>query len=168
MSRAISRATRNSSKLTLTRSGRAPELRLRNGAGALERLYWYFDARKWRIVKAKEGSGGFVTTNNPVCIHRPGGVNYGNQYAPGLGLGDRDVLFPLSSNVALIGRTEGDEDVIELNHEGVADFNSTVMGCAMKQIYAADDQYRYTRPAGKPLGKGCTLLQDPNLRVREG
>jgi hypothetical protein len=135
---------------------------------SLEKMYWYFDARKWRIVKAKEGSGGFVTTDHPVCIHRPGGTNYGNQYGPGLGLSDRDILFPLSSNVALIGQLEGEEDVIELDGDGVADFNATVIGYAMKQIYAADDQYRYTRPQGKPLGRGCTLLQDPNLKVREG
>jgi hypothetical protein len=134
---------------------------------AMERLYWYFNARKWRIAKAKEGSGGFVTTDHPVCIHRPGGVNYGNQYAPRLGLSDRDVLFPLSSNVALIGRMEGDEDVVEFDEKEVADFNATVMGYAMTQVYAADDQYRYTRPEGKPLGRGNTLLQDPNLKVRE-
>jgi hypothetical protein len=134
---------------------------------ALEKLYWYFDARKWRILKAKEGSGGFVTTDHPVCVSRPGSLNYGAQFAPGLSLSDSDVLFPLSSNVALTGRMDGGEDVIELDDKGVADFNATVMGYAMKQIYAADDQYSYTRPAGKPLGKGCTLLQDPNLKVRE-
>lgn len=134
---------------------------------ALEKLYWYFDARKWRILKAKPGSGGFVTTDHPVCIHRPGGMNYGAQFAPGLGLSDRDVLFPLSSNVALVGRLDGDEDIVELDDKGVADFNATVMGYAMKQIYAADDQFKYTRPAGKPLGRGCTLLQDANLKVRE-
>jgi hypothetical protein len=123
---------------------------------ALEKLYWYFDARKWRILKAKEGSGGFVTTDHPVCVSRPGSLNYGAQFAPGLSLSDSDVLFPLSSNVALTGRMDGDEDVIELDDKGVADFNATVMGYAMKQIYAADDQYSYTRPAGKPTAKFFT------------
>ena len=134
---------------------------------AIERLYWYFDARRWRIVKAKEGTGGFVTMDHPVCIRRSGGVNYGNQYAPKLGLSDRDVLFPLSSVVALIGRMEGDEDVVEFDEDEVADFNATVMGYAMTQVYAAHDQYRYSRPEGKPLGRGNTLLQDSNLKVRE-
>jgi hypothetical protein len=38
---------------------------------------------------------------------------------------------------------------------------------AMKQIYAADDQYYYTRPARQTLGRGSTLFEDPNLKVRE-
>jgi hypothetical protein len=41
------------------------------------------------------------------------------------------------------------------------------MGYAMKQIYAANDQYCYTRPAPQALGNASTLLQDPNLKVRE-
>ncbi len=135
--------------------------------GATERVYPYFDARKWRILKAKNDSGGFVTTDHPVCVHRPGGLNYGQQFAPGAGLSDRDILFPLSSNVALVGRLEGDEDVMEVDRDGVARFNATVMGYAMKQIYAADSQYYYTRPTPHTLGNGSTVLQDPNLKVRE-
>jgi hypothetical protein len=41
------------------------------------------------------------------------------------------------------------------------------MGFAMKQIYSANDQYYYTRPALQTLGRGFTLLQEPNLKVRE-
>ena len=46
--------------------------------------------------------------------------------------------------------------------------NGTVCAAlyAMKQIYAADDQYSYTRPAPQALGNGSTLLQDLNLKVR--
>jgi hypothetical protein len=109
-----------------------------------------------------------ATTDHPVCVHHPGGgINYGQQFAPGFGLSDRDILFPLSSKVALIGRIEGEEDVIEVDRHSVASFNVSVMGYAMKQIYAADDQYFYTRPAPQALGRGLTLSQDPYLKVRE-
>jgi hypothetical protein len=87
---------------------------------AIEKMYPYFDARKWCILKAKDDAGRFVTTNHPVCVHRPGGLNYGQQFAPGLGLSDRDILLPLSSKVALVGCLEGDEDAMEVDREGVA------------------------------------------------
>lgn len=134
---------------------------------ALEDVYHYFDARKWRILKAKEGSGGFVTTDHPVCLHREGGMNFGQQYAPGLGLSDRDVLIALSPKVALVGRLDGEEDVVEVDKHAVASFNATVMGYAMNQIYAGDDEFFYTRAAPMPLGTAATLLQDPNLTARE-
>jgi hypothetical protein len=134
---------------------------------ALEDVYRYFDARKWRILKAKEGSGGFVTSDHPVCIHREGGMNYCQQYAPGLGLSNRDVLIGLSPKVALIGRLDGQEDTLEVDKHTVASFNATVMGYAMQQIYAGDDGFFYTRAAPQPLGTATLLLQDPNLNARE-
>jgi hypothetical protein len=134
----------------------------------LPEIYPYFDARRWRILKAKDGTGGFVTTDHPVCVHRPlDGINYGQQYAPGLGLADRDILLSLSPKVALIGRLEGAEDVMEVGRHNVASFNATIIGFAMKQIYATDDQFYYTRSAHFPIGRGFTLLNDPNFKVRE-
>jgi Protein of unknown function (DUF4238) len=115
----------------------------------------------------KDDSGGFVTTDHPVCARRPGEENYGQQYAPGLGLSDQDILFPLASDVALIGRLEGEEDVQDFDQQSVARFNATVMGYALRQIYAADDQCYYARPLPQTLGKISTLLDDSNLKVRE-
>jgi hypothetical protein len=73
----------------------------------------------------------------------------------------------VSSDVALIGRLEGDEDVVEVDRQSVARFNATVMGYALKQIYAADDQCYYARPGAKSLDKLSTVLEDPNLKVRD-
>jgi hypothetical protein len=132
-----------------------------------EMYYLYLDAGRWRILKAKAGAGDFVTTDHPVCIHRPAdGINYGQQFAQGYGLADRNILLPLSSKVALIARTAGDEDVVEVGKHTVVSFNATVMGFAIKQVYAVDDTFSYTRQVGQTLGSGATLPQDPNLQVR--
>jgi Protein of unknown function (DUF4238) len=114
------------------------------------------------ILRAKAETGGFVTTDHPVCVHKPGApVNYGQLYAPGFGLADLDILFPLSSLVCLIGRREGEEDVIEVGLHGVANVNATVMGFALRQTYSTDDQFYYTRSPHEPIGRGFTLLKDP-------
>jgi len=135
---------------------------------ALPKMYPLFDARRWRILKAKDGSGGFVTTDHPVCFHKPGArVNYGQLYAPGFGLADRDIVFPISSATCLVGRLEGQEDAIEVDLHNVASINATVMGFALKQIYSADDQFYYTRSPHEPIGRGFTLLQDTHFVVRE-
>jgi hypothetical protein len=135
---------------------------------AQENMYWYFDAFKWRLLKAKEGTGGFVTSDHPVCMDRPlAPVKYGHLYAPGYGLADRDILLSLSPNVAVVGRREGEEDVVEVDRHNVASFNATVMGFALRQVYSRDDQYYYARPTHLPIGRGFTLLQDAVFRQRE-
>jgi hypothetical protein len=47
-----------------------------------------------------------------------------------------------------------------VNQHNAASRNATVMGFAMKQIYAADDQYYYARPAHSPIGRGFTLAAE--------
>ena len=131
-------------------------------------MYPFFNERRWRILRAKEGTGGFVTTDHPVCINKPGAsVNYGQLYAPGFGLADRDILFPLSSLVCLMGRQEGEEDAVEIGLHNVASVNATVMGFALKQIYSADDQFYYTRSPHEPIGRGFTLPKDSHFIARE-
>jgi hypothetical protein len=133
-----------------------------------ENMYPFFDSRRWRILKAKGGTGGFVTTDHPVCLNRPGArMNYGQLYAPGFGLADEDIVFSLSSDVCLIGRREGEEDVIEVGLHNVASVNATVLGFAMKQIYSADDQFYYTRSPHEKIGRGFELLNDKHFVVQE-
>jgi hypothetical protein len=82
-------------------------------------------------------------------------------------LADRDIVFPISSKVCLIGRMEGEEDTIEVDRHNAASVNATVMGFALKQIYSADDQFYYTRSPHEPIGRGFTLLNDTHFVVRE-
>lgn len=110
-----------------------------------ETMYPRFDKLRGRILKAGDDTGGFVTTDHPVCMRRPHDIDRGNLIAPGYSLGDNVVLFPISLKVALIGRAEGEEDIIDVGKHCVASFNSNVIGNAKSQVYAADDQYYYIR-----------------------
>lgn len=136
---------------------------------ALTSTYWFYDSRRWRILKANADTGGFVTTDHPVCIHKPAAsANYGQIYAPGFGMADRDVIFTLSSSVCLIGRAEGEEDLVEVGLHNVASVNATLIGFALKQIYSMDDQFYYTRSPHEAIGRGFTLLEDSHFKTRDG
>lgn len=132
-----------------------------------EPMYPKFDALRWRILKATADSGGFVTTDHPVCMGRPHDIDRSNLIAPGYSLGRDVCLVPVSPTVALYGRREGDEDVVEVGKHCVASFNSNVIGYAKSQVYAKDDQYFYMRAYPNGLGRGFTLLSDPNFRPRD-
>jgi Protein of unknown function (DUF4238) len=126
-----------------------------------------FFARRWRIMKARAETGGFVTTDHPVCLLWSKAEDRAGFFGPGYGLPDTDVLFPLSSELGLIGRFDGQEDTVEADFLTVATYNNAVIGHASSQVYSADDQYYYMRKFPQPLGRGYSLLQDPNLKARD-
>jgi Protein of unknown function (DUF4238) len=124
-----------------------------------EDLLQHIAARKWQIVIAKAGSGGFVTTDVPVCLRWSGDEDHGI-YAPGFGLEDTQVIFPLSTDLALMGSFEGEEDVVEADIFTVGRINSVIISSAEKQVYAHDYSFNYMRPFPQAVGSGATLIQD--------
>jgi hypothetical protein len=63
-----------------------------------ERL-WH---RKWQMLVAADDTGGFVTTDDPVCLRWSDGHPHGGM-SPGFALAGTEVIFPLSTNIALGG-----------------------------------------------------------------
>jgi hypothetical protein len=124
-----------------------------------ENLVQHLGARNWQILVAKEGSGGFVTSDVPVCLRWSDGQNHGI-YAPGFGVEGTHVIFPLSTRCALLGSFEGKENVIEADMFMVGNLNSTVISNAEKQVYAHNYSFNYMRPFPQEIGSGATLVQD--------
>jgi Protein of unknown function (DUF4238) len=143
----------------------AKEFQVALEIGHFDEMLPYFSARRWRILRAKAGTGGFVTTDHPVCLLWSKAEDRGGFFGPGYGVVGTDILFPLSSDVALIGRFEGDEDVVEADLFTVSSFNTTLIGYASSQVYSADNQYYYMRPFPQPFGRGYSLVEDPNLKA---
>jgi hypothetical protein len=126
--------------------------------------------RKWQILVANEGSGGFVTTDVPVCIRWSDGQDHGI-FSPGFGVPGTEVIVPISTNLVLRGTFEGEENVVEADLFTVGRVNSLLVSNAEKQVYAHDYSFNYLRPFPQVIGSGATLVQDEKFlaqRVTSG
>ncbi|MBV9983459.1 DUF4238 domain-containing protein [Bradyrhizobium sp.] len=107
---------------------------------ALDNLINILAARTWRWVRASNDSGGFITSDHPVClnwIRRPRG------FAPlGYGLSGTTVYFPLSPNLAVIGEFDGPMEDLSADVYMVANFNRRILNNAKRQAYMADYKFR--------------------------
>jgi len=124
-----------------------------------DNLLEHIAARKWQMVVAKKGSGGFVTIDVPVCLRWSDDQDHG-MYGPGFGVPDTQVIFSLSSDIALMGSFEGQEDTVEADIFTVGRINSVLIGNARNQVYSKDHTFNYMRPFPAEIGSGSTLIQD--------
>lgn len=135
----------------------------------LTELLWN---RKWQVVVAKEGTGGFVTTDDPVCLRWTDGQPHSG-LSPGFALEGTEIIFPLSTTLVLRGCFEGEENVVEADADLVGMINSLVITNAQNQVYAHDHSFKFMRECPKELGSGATLEQDQHFlkagkKVEEG
>jgi len=115
--------------------------------------------RKWQLMKAVDGSGGFVTTDDPVCLRWADEQAHGG-LSPGFDVQGTEVIFPLSTTLALRGTLDGEENVIDADASTVGTTNSLVISNAQNQVYAPDHSFKFMRQEPEELGSGATLLQD--------
>jgi hypothetical protein len=110
-------------------------------------------------VVATEASGGFVTTDDPVCIRWTDGSDHGGD-KPGFSEQKSEVIFPLSTTLALRGTFDGEGGVINADDTLVGTINSHIIHNAERQVYAHDYSFKFMREKPAELGSGATLLQD--------
>lgn len=98
-------------------------------------------ARKWALCVAPADSGGFITSDHPICLMSSNGSPSELRRPVGHGLMETTVLFPISRDLAAVGTFEGENQVVRLSREGVAAMNDFVIRHAERQVYAADDKF---------------------------
>ena len=118
--------------------------------------------RGWVLLKAPKDSGGFVTSDHPVCLTTVGGAP-SIAHRPGYGLRSTEVLFPLSPKLALVGAFETSDGEAEIEEDMVAIFNGTVATFAERQVYARDYHFHYAFREGEPYRKASKLVSDPKF-----
>jgi hypothetical protein len=90
----------------------------------------------------------------------------GGLYPPGLGLRGTQLLFPISTELAILGAFELEEGVIEADEMQVAQINGCIVLHARHQIYARDENFPYIFKSQSGVRRGPCLLQDL-VRVAE-
>ncbi|WP_027530107.1 DUF4238 domain-containing protein [Bradyrhizobium sp. WSM3983] len=131
----------------------------------LVELQWHdplvklYDGRKWQMLVADDDSGGFVTSDHPVCLRWADGQDHGN-VSPGFSLPGTEVIFPLSPKLALHGRFDGEENAIEADRETVAGINSLLISNCNDQVFGRDALFYYRRGPTDEVGSGAHLSTD--------
>lgn len=116
-------------------------------------------ARKWVIFRAPPGSSGFVTSDHPMCLMWSNPASRGF-YGPGLGLGNTQLLFPISSELAVMGMFESEEEECDADEALVATINGAIIVHADHQFYAQDDRFSYRFPRHDRIMKGHEFVED--------
>jgi Protein of unknown function (DUF4238) len=119
--------------------------------------------RKWALLKCPDNSGGFVTSDHPVCLMWSDGKKHG---PVGHGRRETELIFPICRRLAMVGAFEIDDDEIDAPEELVAVINGIVIQFAERHVYARDYNFRYTLSDETPR-KGSKLIRDRRLRRRE-
>jgi hypothetical protein len=113
-------------------------------------------ARRWQLFVSSPQSGGFVTSDHPVCLMR-GGDSGSMLYPVGYGTGESIVAFPLSPELLVVGTFDGPSDVTQLSSIQVAYMNGIICHRAYRQIYSPDCDFRVLVGKNpKPMTAACT------------
>lgn len=97
--------------------------------------------RNWCFACAPEGSQ-YITSDNPVVLEWSDNCDYGPFASPGHGLMGTSLLFPLASDVLLIGAFEELPEILPHTEEQVTTVNTVIARNSRRQVYARDDQFR--------------------------
>jgi hypothetical protein len=120
--------------------------------------------RKWVLIKALEGSPGFVTCDHPVSLvglEPPAGRRTLGLKTPGT-----KIFFPLTPELAVTGNLEGENGEGEFTNDEVASANGTTVLNAQRQVYAKTSDFRFQIDSQHPPRDASALLTDENfLRV---
>jgi hypothetical protein len=124
-----------------------------------DRLVQLHEGRRWEVLAASDDSGGFVTSDHPVCLRWADGKDHGN-LSPGFAVPGTEVIFPLSPQLILRGTYEGEENLMEADRKTVACTNSLIISNIHNQVYAHDALFQYKRGPKQEVGSGAHLHDD--------
>jgi len=112
------------------------------------------------LLKAPPDTGGFITSDHPVCLMWSKREDRGHDPPPGHALMGTQVLFPISKTLAMVGTFEGKDRELDVFESHVSVFNGAVISFAKRQVYGADGKFLYTLREGEKPRRGDELHND--------
>jgi Protein of unknown function (DUF4238) len=133
------------------------ERHISNEMTSLDAVLPYLFKRKWALLKCANNSGGFVTSDHPVCVMRSDPQKRG---PVGHGVPRTEIVFSICSRLAMIGSFEIEEDEMVAPEQLVAAVNGAVIQFAERHVYARDYNFRYSLEPGGAPRKASKLIAD--------
>jgi hypothetical protein len=128
---------------------------------AIDAIIPFLIRRKWTLIKAKAGSTGFLTSDHPVCLMWSKESTPHRYSSPGFGLPNTQVIFPISSDLAVLGAFEGEEFVGEASDQLVAKINTAIILNSEGQIYGKNNEFNYFSGVQHGIIKsGSNIIRD--------
>jgi Protein of unknown function (DUF4238) len=123
--------------------------------------------RGWHLLRAPEGSGGFITSDRPFYLMWEDPAMRDGPFAPGLAMMGTDIYFPISPTLAVVGAFNVGNTVEDADEATVAVCNTTMPDGADRQVYSPDQKFKYARTREETARTGNQLISDKRfLRKR--
>lgn len=115
--------------------------------------------RGWHLLRAPEGSGGFITSDRPFYLMWTDPAMRDGPFAPGLALMGTDIYFP-SRQLAVVGAFDVGNTIEDVNEARVAVANSAMPDGASRQVYPRNHDFSYARTEKEQPRGGLQLISD--------
>jgi hypothetical protein len=126
----------------------------------IETILNLLNKRKWTLLQSPGNPHPFITSDMPVvlCWENPEEVPAMYRFHPGFGLPNTVVYFPLSQNLALIGKFDGEDVIAPPNETLVAASNTMQIMHAKNQLYMPHTDFDFLT-TNEGIQKGKRLLE---------
>lgn len=122
----------------------------------------------WHLLRAPEGSGGFITSDRPFFLMWSDPVMRTGPQAPGLAMLGTDIYFPVSPSLAVVGAFDVRNTVEDVDEARVAVANSAMTAGADRQVYARNHQFSYAQTLEETPRRGYQLISDKRFPSKGG
>lgn len=122
--------------------------------------------RNWLVLRAADGSGGYLTCDHPASLMWSDPKMRGGFHGPGLGMPGTQIVFPLSRSLAIVGAFElkSTPDRFTVGAQRVAEINGTTIINAARQVYCTDHETSYVLKHDKKPKRCMALLSDSRFK----